>query len=56
VGRLQEKRERRCGVQVPSEVNGRGSDVVGELGSVCVLCRMLSVVLSPTAGEFTFLL
>jgi hypothetical protein len=28
------------------------SDVVGELGNVCVLCR----VLSPAAGEFTFLL
>jgi hypothetical protein len=27
-------------------------DVVGELGNVCVLCR----VLSPVAGEFTFLL
>jgi hypothetical protein len=33
-------------------VNGMSSDVVGELGNVCVLCR----VLSPAAGEFTFLL
>jgi hypothetical protein len=58
VGRLQAKRERRRGLQVPDEVNGRGSDVVGELWNVCVcvLCRVLSLVLSPAAGEFTFLL
>jgi hypothetical protein len=56
VGRLQARRERRRGLQVPGEVNGKGSDVVGELGNVCVVCRMLSVVPSPAAGEFTFLL
>jgi hypothetical protein len=41
VGRLQAKRERRRGLQVPGEVNVRGSDVVGELGNVCVLCRVV---------------
>jgi hypothetical protein len=53
VGQLQARRERRRGLQVPGEV---AEDVVGELGSVCVVCRMLSVALSPAAGEFTFLL
>jgi uncharacterized protein (DUF697 family) len=68
VGQLQARRERRRGLQVSGEV---AEDVVGELGSVCVGCRMLSVVLclvlcvvssvlccasSPAAGEFTFLL
>jgi hypothetical protein len=47
VGRLQAKRERRRGLQVLGEVNGRGSDVVGEC--VCVVsCRMLSLV--PCGG------
>jgi hypothetical protein len=56
-GQLQAERERRRGLQVPGEVNGRGSDVVGELGNVCVvLRRMLCCPLSPAAGEFTFLL
>jgi hypothetical protein len=41
VGRLQARRERRRGLQVPGEVAG---DVVGELGSVWVVRRMLSVV------------
>jgi hypothetical protein len=41
VGLLQARRERRPGLQVPGEV---AEDVVGELGSVCVVCRMLSVV------------
>jgi hypothetical protein len=44
VGRLQARQERRRGLQVPGEVNGKGLDVVGELGNVCVVCRMLSVV------------
>jgi hypothetical protein len=44
------------GLQVPGEVNGRGSDVVGELGNVCVLCRVVCCPSSPAAGEFTFLL
>jgi hypothetical protein len=51
VGRLQAKRERRCGLQVPDEVNGRGSDVVGELWNVCV-CVVSCVVscLVPCGG------
>jgi hypothetical protein len=58
VRRLQARRERRPGLQVPGEV---AEDVVGELECVCVcvVCRVLSVVLralSPAAGEFTFLL
>jgi hypothetical protein len=62
VGQLQARRERRRGLQVPGEV---AEGVVRELGSVCVVRRMLSVVrclvlfpcvLSPAAGEFTFLL
>jgi hypothetical protein len=64
VGQLQAKWERRPGLQVPGEV---AEDIVGELGSVCVGCRVLFVVrcvlccalclaLSPAAGEFTFLL
>jgi hypothetical protein len=45
VGRLQARRERRRGLQVPSKVIVATGDVVGELGSVCVvwfrmfLCR-----------------
>jgi hypothetical protein len=46
VGRLQERRERRHGLQVPGEVNGMSSDVVGELGSVCVVCRIVCFLLS----------
>jgi hypothetical protein len=34
VGRLQARRERRRGLQVPGEV---ADDVVGELGSMCVV-------------------
>jgi hypothetical protein len=45
VGQLQARRERRRGLQVPGEV---AEDVVGELGSVCVVCRMLSSV--PCGG------
>jgi hypothetical protein len=41
VGQLQARRERRPGLQVPGEV---AEDVVGELGSVCVVCRRLFVV------------
>jgi hypothetical protein len=52
VGQLQAKRERGRGLQVPGEVNGRGSDVVGELGNVCVLCRVVCCLLSlvPCGG------
>jgi hypothetical protein len=55
VGRLQARRERRRGLQVPGEV---AEDVVGELGNARVVRWMLSVVLclSPAAGEFAFLL
>jgi hypothetical protein len=57
VGRLQARRERKRGLQVPGEV---AEDVLGELGNVCVVRRVLSVVfclcLSPAAGEFAFLL
>jgi hypothetical protein len=41
VGLLQARRERKRGLQVPGEV---AEDVVGELKSECVVCRMLSVV------------
>jgi hypothetical protein len=37
VGRLQARRERRRGLQVPSEVIGAIGDVVGELRSVCMM-------------------
>jgi hypothetical protein len=59
VGLLQARRERKRGFQVPGEV---AEDVVGELESKCVVCRVLlfflmsSVLLSPAAGEFIFLL
>jgi hypothetical protein len=46
VGRLQARRERRRGLQVPGEV---AEDVVGELGSVCVNVLMF-VSVSPAAG------
>jgi hypothetical protein len=44
VGLLQARRERKRGLQVPSEM---AEDVVGELESECVVCRMLSVVPCP---------
>jgi hypothetical protein len=51
VGRLQARRERRRGLQVPGEV---AEDVVGELGSVC---SVFSVCLDvPAARGFAFLL
>jgi hypothetical protein len=55
VGLLQARRERKRGLQVPGE---EAEDVVGELESKYVVCRVLSVVvfLSPAAGEFAFLL
>jgi hypothetical protein len=40
VGLLQARRERKRGLQVPGEV---AEDVVGELESKCVMCRVLSV-------------
>jgi hypothetical protein len=42
VGLLQARRERKRGFQVPGEV---AEDVVGELESEYVVCRVLSVVL-----------
>jgi hypothetical protein len=53
VGRLQARRERRCGLQVPGEM---AEDIVGELGNVCVACCTLSIASFPAAGEFVFLL
>jgi hypothetical protein len=55
VGRLQARRERRRGLQVPGRMIGMSSDVVGEL---CVVRfgSLISHVVSPAAGEFTFLL
>jgi hypothetical protein len=41
VGLLQARRERKRGLQVPGEV---AEDVVGELESKCVVCRVLSAV------------
>jgi hypothetical protein len=43
VGRLQARRERRRGLQVPGEV---AEDVVGELGSVCVVVASVRVLMS----------
>jgi hypothetical protein len=54
VGLLQARRERKRGLQVPGEV---AEDIVGELESKCVMCRVLfCLVLSLAAGEFVFLL
>jgi hypothetical protein len=63
VGLLQARRERKRGFQVPGEV---AEDVVGELESKCVVCRVLLLlfclvllspaVFVPAAGEFVFLL
>jgi hypothetical protein len=56
VGLLQARRERKPGFQVPGEV---AEDIVGELESVCVMCRVLlsfCLILCPAAGEFVFLL
>jgi hypothetical protein len=60
VGRLQARRERRRGLQVPGEV---AEYVVGELGNACVWCvgcyplsSVCLCLLSPAAGEFAFLL
>jgi hypothetical protein len=42
VGLLQARRERKRGLQVPGEV---AEDIVGELGSKCVMCRVAVVAL-----------
>jgi hypothetical protein len=58
VGRLQARRERKRGFQVPG---GVAEDIVGELESECVMCCVsfclfLCPDLSPAAREFVFLL
>jgi hypothetical protein len=61
MGLLQARWERKRGLQVPGEV---AEDIVGELESECVMCRVLllfclvvsCLVSSPAAGEFVFLL
>jgi hypothetical protein len=58
VGLLQAKRERKRGFQVPG---GMAEDIVGELESECVMCRVLfrpvsCPVFFPAVGEFVFLL
>jgi hypothetical protein len=50
VGRLQARRERRRGLQVPSGVIKASFDVVGELRSACVLFHV------PAARGISFLL
>jgi hypothetical protein len=58
LGLLQARQERKCGLQVSGEV---AEDIVGELESECMVCRVLSVVVpcrsppSPAAGDFAFL-
>jgi hypothetical protein len=54
VGRLQARRERGRGLQVPSGVIEASSGVVGELRSVCVVRCSISHV--PFGGGFTLLL
>jgi hypothetical protein len=56
VGLLQARRERKPGFQVPGEV---AEDIVGELESKCVVCRVLTCCLLSCPlrrGEFVFLL
>jgi hypothetical protein len=58
VGRLQARRERKRGFQVPG---GVAEDIVGELESKCVVSSValpcvVSCLPSPAAGEFVFLL
>jgi hypothetical protein len=55
VGRLQARRERRRGLQVPGGVIETSSDVVGELRSVYVLFP-IRCSMSPAARGVTFLL
>jgi hypothetical protein len=56
VGWLQARRERRRGLQVPGEVIGMSSDVVGELRNVCDVVSGVRLRISPAARGFTFLL
>jgi hypothetical protein len=56
VGRLQARRERRRGLQVPRGVIEASSDVVGELRSVCVMWFRMFVCHVHAARGITFLL
>jgi hypothetical protein len=58
VGRLQARRERRCGLQVPSGVIEASANIVGGTGSAYMLSLPVIRVscLSPTARGITFLL
>jgi hypothetical protein len=51
VGRLQARRERRRGLQVPGGVIETSSDVVGELRSVCVLFPIGCLISHVPSGE-----
>jgi hypothetical protein len=51
VGRLQSRRERRRGLQVPGEVSEAVGDVVGELRSVCVCCGFRCSCVDVPCGE-----
>jgi hypothetical protein len=55
VGRLQARRERKRGLQVPSGVIEASANIVGELRSVWVVLRLI-VPPPPAARGFTFLL
>jgi hypothetical protein len=54
VGRLQARRERRRGLQVPSGVIEVSSDVVGELRSVCVLSDVRVLMSLRRGGSPSF--
>jgi hypothetical protein len=51
VGRLQARRERRRGLQVPGGVIETSSDVVGELRSVCVSFPTRCLMIDLLCGE-----
>jgi hypothetical protein len=51
VGRLQARRERRGGLQVPGGVIEASSDVVGELKRVCVLFPIGCMMSHVPCGE-----
>jgi hypothetical protein len=55
VGRLQARRERRRGLQVPSGVIEASANIAGKTGSVCVVCPVFDVS-PPAARGITFLL
>jgi hypothetical protein len=58
VGRLQARRERRRGLQVPNGVIEASANIVGELRSVVLMSPLSDVrcSMSPAARWFTFLL